>query len=426
MSSEPVSMYREEEHLDYFKSLAKLPDEINLVSSEDLRPDEVPMGYCVLYEYPFKIGFTWPFSPLVRAFLDAFGLTPGQLMPQFWRIVQVIDRHTADWEVPFNVNDLLTAYSVRPDNYHRYSLFPRSKGDNVLIHNTAVNDRGWNRQYIFFQVASVNDEDNQWLSSGWNESVIDFTKVKPRRDSHDKIQRILERSITDRSFSPRSNDEEDEAVFVAEATSVEGSHREGEREEEEREEEMTEDAAVKSVAVKRAEQLELARQGREKARKRSSPSTGVDPRCVRGKPRSSRKKTGDATLSSLSGATPAKRTVAGVELGGSIKATKDAPTKGVSGVEKPFAAPSSSSKSEEKNKEKVGEMIFKATLPADFMANDVLERDVIFPHLAKFLLPTFYDRYKEYRVEDTGAHADGLSFMVSFTYSPFSLLVFYY
>ncbi|KAI3678507.1 hypothetical protein L6452_37802 [Arctium lappa] len=45
------------------------------------------------------------------------------------------------------------------------------------------------------------------------------------------------------------------------------------------------------------------------------------------------------------------------------------------------------------------------------MANDVLERDVIFRHLAKFLLPTFYDRYKESRVEDTGAHAAGLSFM---------------
>ncbi|KAI3678506.1 hypothetical protein L6452_37801 [Arctium lappa] len=304
MSSEPVSMYREEEHLDYFKSLARVPDEINLVSSEDLRSDEVPRGYCVLYEYPFKISFIWPFSPLVRAFLDAFDLTPGQLMSQFWRIVQVINRLTADWEVPFNVNDLLTAYSVRPDNYHRYSLFPRSKGDNVLI---------------------------------------DFTKVKPRRDSHDKIQRILERSITDRSFSPRSNDEEDEAVFVAEVTYVEGSHREGEREEEEeeREEEMT------------AEQLELAHQRREKARKRSAPSTGVDSRRVRGKPRSSPKKTGDATLSSLSGATPTKGTVAGVELGGSIKATKDALTTGVSGVEKPFAVPSSSSKSEEKNKEKV-------------------------------------------------------------------------
>ncbi|KAI3769902.1 hypothetical protein L6452_01016 [Arctium lappa] len=420
MSSEPVSFFREEEHINYFKSLAKLPDEINLVSPEDLKPDEVPKGYCVLYEYPFKIGFSWPFSPLVRAFLDVFDLTPGQLMPQFWWIVQVIDRLTAEWVVPFNVNDLLTAYSVRPDNYHRYSLFPRSKGDNVLILNTAVNDRGWKRQYVFLQVASVNDEDSQWLSSGWNESVINFSRVKPRRDYFDKVQRILNRSIIDRSFSPRSNDEGDEVVFVAEATSVEGSPREGdnieekerEEEKEEEREEMTEDAAIKLAAAKRAEQLELACQGREKARKRSSPSTGVDLRRVRGKqPRYSPKKTDDVTLSSLSGATLVKETAAGVELEGSTKATKDAPSTGVSGVEKPSVAPSSSSKGEGKNKEKVGEMIFKATLPADFMANDVLERDVIFTHLAKFLLPTFYDRYKESRVEDTGAHAAGLYFM---------------
>ncbi|KAI3758460.1 hypothetical protein L6452_06023 [Arctium lappa] len=325
MSSEPVSLFREEEHIDFFKSLAKLPDEINLVSPDDLRPDEVPKGYCVLYEYPFKIGFSWPFSPL---------------------------------------------------------------GDNVLILNTAVNDRGWKHRYVFLQVASVSDEDNQWLSSGWNESVIDFSVVKPRRDSLNKVQRILERSIADRSFSLRSNDEEDEVVLVAEVTPTESSHQGEEKEEEEREErregEMTEDSSMKSAAQRRAEQLELARQGREKSKKRSAPPAGVDPR---------------------------RDTVAGVDLGGSTKVTKDAPWSGVSGANKSiFEVPSSSLK-EEKNKEKVGETIFKVTLPSDFMVNDVLERDVIFPHLGKFLLPTFRDRYNDSRVEDTGAHVAGLSFM---------------
>ncbi|KAI3667942.1 hypothetical protein L6452_43013 [Arctium lappa] len=411
MSSEPVSVFKEEENLEYFKKLAKIPESVNLVTPEDLRPDEVPKGYGVLYEYPFKIGFSWSFTPLVREFLDAFDLSPGQLMPQFWRIVQVVDRLTADWEVPFNLNDLLAAYSVKADNYHRYSLFPRTKGDTVLVHNTAVNDRGWKRHYVFLQVASLNDEDSQWFSSGWNESVIDFTKVKPNRDSLNKVQRILERSIADRSFSVRSNDEEEEVVFVAEVPSVEGSHQGEEREErreEKREEEMTEDSSTKSAAQRRAEQLELARQGREKSKKRSAPSAGLDPKRIRGKQlRSSPKKTGDVTMTSLPGMSPTKGTVSGVELGGSTQMTKDIPPSGMSGVNKP----TSSSSKEEKNKEKVGETTFKVTLPSDFMANDVLERDVIFPHLGKFLLPTFYDRYKESRVEDTGAHAAGLSFM---------------
>ncbi|KAI3757976.1 hypothetical protein L6452_05522 [Arctium lappa] len=413
MSSEPVSVFKEEENLEYFKNLAKIPEGVNLVTPEDLRPDEVPKGYGVLYEYPFKIGFSWPFVPLVREFLDAFDLSPGQLMPQFWRIVQVVDRLTADWEAPFNLNDLLAAYSVKADNYHRYSLFPRTKGDIVLVQNTAVNDRGWKRHYVFLQVASLNDEDSQWFSSGWNESVIDFTKVKPNRDSLNKVQRILEKSIVDRSFSVRSNDEEDEVVFVTEVPSVEGSHQgeeRGERREEKREEEMT-DSSTKSAAQRRAEQLELARQGREKSNKRSAPSAGVDPKRFQGKPRTSPKKTGDATLSSLSGASLAKDTVVGVELGGSTQMTKDIPLSGVSGVKKPISEVPPSSSKEEKNKEKVGETTFKVTLSSDFMANDVLERDVIFPHLGKFLLPTFYDRYKESRVEDTGAHAAGLSFM---------------
>ncbi|KAI3746807.1 hypothetical protein L6452_09248 [Arctium lappa] len=333
MSSEPVSLFREEEHIDFFKSFAKLPAEINLVSLEDLKPDEVLRGYCVLYEYPFKIGFSWPFSPLVRAFSDSFDLTPGQLMPQLWRIVQVIDRLTAEWELPFNVNDLLTAYSVRPD-------------------------------------------------------VIDFSVMKPKRDSLNKVQRILDRSIVDRSFSLRSNDEEDEVVLVTEVTPTKGSSKEGENIEEEREgereEEMTGDATAKSAAARRAEQLELARQGREKSRKRSAPSTG--------------------------GASPMKGTIAGVELRGSTQVTKDIPLSGVSGVNKPISEVPSSSSKEEKNKEKVGETTFKVTLPSNFMVNDVLERDVIFPHLGKFLLP-FRDRYNDSRVEDTGAHAVSLSFM---------------
>ncbi|KAI3727702.1 hypothetical protein L6452_16320 [Arctium lappa] len=112
--------------------------------------------------------------------------------------------------------------------------------------------------------------------------VIDFSVVKPKRDSLNKVQRILERSIADRSFSLRSNDEEDEVVLVSEVAPTEDPSKEGEDIEEEREgereEEITVDATAKSAAARRAEQLELARQGREKSRKRSAASTGVDPR----------------------------------------------------------------------------------------------------------------------------------------------------
>ena len=68
-------------------------------------------------------------------------VAPGKLMPQLWRVLQVIERITTDWESPFDVTDLLTTYIVKSNKYHRYSLFSRARGDKVLVQSTQVNDR---------------------------------------------------------------------------------------------------------------------------------------------------------------------------------------------------------------------------------------------------------------------------------------------
>ncbi|KAI3715635.1 hypothetical protein L6452_22621 [Arctium lappa] len=53
------------------------------------------------------------------------------------------------------------------------------------------------------------------------------------------------------------------------------------------------------------------------------------------------------------------------------------------------------------------------SLPGDFMSFDNLSREVLFPRLGKFLMPTFHDRYKDVSVDDLGSHVTGLSYMVS-------------
>ena len=61
----------------------------------------------------------------------------------------MIERVTKDWDAPFDVIDLLTAYIVKPDKHHMYSLFSRARGDKILVQNTQVNDRQWKVRYAF-------------------------------------------------------------------------------------------------------------------------------------------------------------------------------------------------------------------------------------------------------------------------------------
>lgn len=123
MLKEPASSIRDQDDLNSLRILAQIPVGIKLNTAGQMRQDMCPNGYFVIYEYPFKIVFKWPYSPLSKMFMLRFDLAPGQLMPQFWRVVQVIERLTKDWESPINVNDLLTAYQVKVDGCHRYSLF---------------------------------------------------------------------------------------------------------------------------------------------------------------------------------------------------------------------------------------------------------------------------------------------------------------
>ncbi|WP_214019020.1 hypothetical protein, partial [Escherichia coli] len=82
--------------------------------------------------------------------MTRFNLSPGQLMPQFWRVIQVIERVTQRWDrPPFSVDDLLSAYSVTRSPYDRYGLFPKGRNDTMLVHRTQVNDRGWKSRYVF-------------------------------------------------------------------------------------------------------------------------------------------------------------------------------------------------------------------------------------------------------------------------------------
>ena len=173
MSSEPKSTIQGQEALAVFRVLSQLPDYVSLLSPGEIRPDACPQGFFVLYEYPFKIGFKWPFSPLSRAFMAYFEIAPGQLMPQFWRVLHVLECLTHGWESAFGVADLLTAYTIKSDGHHRYYPFSKTRGDKVLVLKTQVNDRHWKSRYVFVRTSSLQSE-GDWQVPSWNNIGIFF------------------------------------------------------------------------------------------------------------------------------------------------------------------------------------------------------------------------------------------------------------
>src|SRR5581483_7899633 len=155
-------------NLAHLRELAKMPKDAVIESPGEVRPADAPAGFFALFEYPFKIGFSWPYSPLARAFMTRFSISPGQLMPQFWRVVSVIEHVTESWgRAAFTVDDLLSAYTVKASDYNRYGIYPKGRGDTMLVHGTQAFDRGWKARYAFVRSSSVLEEGG-WVVPEWN------------------------------------------------------------------------------------------------------------------------------------------------------------------------------------------------------------------------------------------------------------------
>ena len=130
------------------------------------RPDDCPKGWVVLYEYPFKIGYTFPSNPLMTKLLTILQLSPAQLIPLLWRVLHVIDKLTTDMGMDFGLEDLLYMYELRKVENTRYTFVLKS-GRKSLVENSGANDRGWKKRYVFVNESLIG-ENYQFLHHGWN------------------------------------------------------------------------------------------------------------------------------------------------------------------------------------------------------------------------------------------------------------------
>ena len=130
------------------------------------RADLRKPGWICLYTYPFKVGHVFPFSPLVQSLLRAFGVSPGQLMPQSWRILRGIDETMRKNHLPFDLEDLLYSYFMNQSGPGRFVLQLKHQMS-ALVHCAQTGEKDWGNKFFFVRLESLGDADYSFLSSRW-------------------------------------------------------------------------------------------------------------------------------------------------------------------------------------------------------------------------------------------------------------------
>ncbi len=130
------------------------------------RADAQKPGWVCFYTYPFKVGHVFPFSPLVQSVLRVFGVSPGQMMPQFWRVLRGIDETMKRNHLPFDLEDLLYSYFVNQSGPGRFALQLKHQMS-ALVHCTQTNENDWGNKFFFVRLDSLGDADYGFLSPRW-------------------------------------------------------------------------------------------------------------------------------------------------------------------------------------------------------------------------------------------------------------------
>jgi hypothetical protein len=124
-----------------------------------IRADWHCEGWFCFYEYLFRFGMTIPLSPLSRDVMHFLGISPGQLMPAGWKLIQGLEELGRVYEAPIKVADLRSMYSSKSQSPGRVHFRVRSPANTLITIGQALNDeRYWKAKYFFVKKESLGPE----------------------------------------------------------------------------------------------------------------------------------------------------------------------------------------------------------------------------------------------------------------------------
>ena len=129
----------------------KLPSDGVALPLPSQRPYHDIEGKVVLYEVAFRLGLRIPLSPFVRGVLEVYGLAPGQLVPNAWRILLGLEKLGQLKDIDVSTEVLHCAYRPKgspKEDKGRVMFATRTGGDQLVILKQKSEDSSWKGRYF--------------------------------------------------------------------------------------------------------------------------------------------------------------------------------------------------------------------------------------------------------------------------------------
>ncbi|XP_057772811.1 uncharacterized protein LOC130992262 isoform X2 [Salvia miltiorrhiza] len=133
-----------------------------------LRADHSVAGWVCMYEKTFKEGLRLPLPRLVLEFLHYYHISPGQLMPNVWRVLMGMQAFGELKGFEVDLEDVLSTYTVQENNTER-GRYQLSRGKKLPELVCGVTDSGsaWKHKYFFMNYDALGDLTGYDIPSAW-------------------------------------------------------------------------------------------------------------------------------------------------------------------------------------------------------------------------------------------------------------------
>ncbi|XP_057790296.1 uncharacterized protein LOC131007153 [Salvia miltiorrhiza] len=133
-----------------------------------LRADHSVAGWVCMYEKTFKEGLRLPLPRLVLEFLHYYHISPGQLMPNVWRVLMGMQAFGELKGFEVDLEDVLATYTVQENNMER-GRYQLSRGKKLPELVCGVTDSGlaWKQKYFFMNYDALGDLTGYDIPSSW-------------------------------------------------------------------------------------------------------------------------------------------------------------------------------------------------------------------------------------------------------------------
>ena len=142
----------DDDTLGRFKDRFQFPEWVRVrLPSKDERACKFFPGEVCFYESSFACGLRFPVHPFLMELLDYFGIAPGQLMPNSWRIVvscMGIWLATMDGDM-LRIDELVYLYRLKASKeYGYYELVPWERSTRI-VRGLPSSFRYWKSRFFF-------------------------------------------------------------------------------------------------------------------------------------------------------------------------------------------------------------------------------------------------------------------------------------